>query len=95
MQALTHSGFHVSLPCFELPRSSNLTGSRGHFNAICDFVVLLRATSPTTASQVRVEELMSKCRHWLWMRSKSFEVVRMSFVRLESITADFCDSLNA
>ncbi|PCG94797.1 Hypothetical protein PENO1_076640 [Penicillium occitanis (nom. inval.)] len=66
--------------------------SRAHFNAICDFVVLLRAISYTAASQERVEDLMSKYRHWLWMRSKSFEVVRMSLVRLDSIKADFCVS---
>lgn len=92
MQASTHSGFHVSLGCLELPHSSNLTGSRAHFNAICDFVVLLRAISYTAASQERVEDLMSKYRHWLWMRSKSFEVVRMSLVRLDSIKSDFCIS---
>ena len=92
MQASTHSGFHVSLTCLELPGSSNLIGSRAHFNAICDFVVRLRAMSHTPASHVRVEELMSKYRNWLWMRSKSFEVVRMSLVRLDSIKADFCAS---
>lgn len=61
-----------------------LAGSRAHFNSICDFVVLLCCVAPTAAERDKAEKYLGKYRHWLWLRSKSFDLVRMSLVRLDS-----------
>ncbi|RDW60107.1 hypothetical protein BP5796_11713 [Coleophoma crateriformis] len=65
--------------------------SQAQFNAISEFFVLLCVVAPSESQMQFVRAAASMHRHWLWLRSKSFGVSRMSMVRLDSLLAAIDD----
>jgi len=55
------------------------------FNTITDFFISLIILAPTELEQSFAKAAAAQHRQWLWLHIQSFEVARMSMVRLDTL----------